>query len=81
MLPQAMRDIPKVKEGRINAMPTLSSSCLASVEYDLFTGTMHLTFNSGRSYTLHGVPEHHYYGLLNTSSPGWYWNRYLKGRY
>jgi hypothetical protein len=62
-------------------MPTLNSSCLSWVDYDRLTGTMHLTFSSGRGYTLHGVPEHHYYGLLNASSPGWYFNTYLKGRY
>jgi hypothetical protein len=42
---------------------------------------MHLRFRNGRSYTLRGVPEHHYYGLLNASSPGWYFNAYLKGNY
>jgi hypothetical protein len=42
---------------------------------------MYLSFRSGRSYTLHGVPEYHYYGLLNSSSPGRYFNAFLKGRY
>jgi KTSC domain len=42
---------------------------------------MYLAFRNGRSYTLRGVPEYHYYGLLNSSSPGWYFNAYLKGRY
>lgn len=61
-------------------MPSLnSSSCLSWVEYD--SGTMQLRFRSGRSYTLRGVPEHHYHGLLNASSAGWYFNAYLKGRY
>jgi hypothetical protein len=60
-------------------MPALSSSCLSWVEYD--SGTMYLSFRSGRSYTLHGVPEYHYYGLLNSSSPGRYFNAFLKGRY
>jgi hypothetical protein len=60
-------------------MPALSSSCLSWVEYD--SGTMYLTFRTGRSYTLRNVPEYHYYGLLNTSSPGLYFNTYLKGRY
>ena len=60
-------------------MPALHSSVLSWVEYDL--GTMDLTFRNGRSYTLHGVPETHYHGLLNSSSPGWYFNAYLKGRY
>ena len=64
---------------KTRVMPSLNSSCLRSVEYD--SGTMYLTFWSGRTYTLHGVPEHHYYGLLNASSAGWYFNAYLKGRY
>jgi hypothetical protein len=42
---------------------------------------MHLTFRNGDSYTLCGVPERHYYGLLHASSAGWYFNTYLKGRY
>ena len=62
-------------------MPALNSSCLVSIEYDYDSGTMYLRFRNGRSYTLRGVPERHYYGLLNTSSPGWYFNAYLKGRY
>jgi hypothetical protein len=40
---------------------------------------MYLRFRNGGSYTLHGVPDHHYHGLLNTSSPGWYFNYYLRG--
>lgn len=60
-------------------MPALQSSCLSWVEYD--SGTMLLTFRSGRRYTLQGVPVHHYHGLLNASSPGLYFNTYLKGRY
>ena len=60
-------------------MPSLRSSCLSCVEYD--SGTMYLRFRNGRSYTLHGVPEHHYHGLLRASSAGWYFNHYLKGRY
>ena len=62
-------------------MPALSSSCLSWVEFEPSTGAMQLRFRNGRSYTLRGVPERHYYGLLHTSSPGWYFNTYLKGRY
>ena len=60
-------------------MPALNSSCLSWVEYN--SGTMWLTFCNGSEYTLQGVPLHHYHGLLDTDSPGWYFNRYLKGRY
>jgi KTSC domain len=60
-------------------MPALNSSCLSWVEYD--SGTMELTFCSGRTYTLRGVPVHHYHGLINAASPGRYFIAYLKGRY
>ena len=62
-------------------MPSLDSSCLTWVEYDPFTGTMELTFRSGRHYTLRHVPSRHYHGLLTSDSPGWYFNACLKGRY
>jgi hypothetical protein len=60
-------------------MPSLNSSWLSWVDYD--SGTMYLSLCDGRSYTLHRVPIHHYYGLINSSSPGRYFNAYLKGRY
>ena len=62
-------------------MPTLNSSSIFDVEYDPESRALTVTFRSGRSYTLHDVPEHEYHGLLNSSSPGWYFNAYLKGRY
>ena len=58
-------------------MPALNSNCLAWVEYD--SGTVHLRFRHGHSSTLHGVREYHYSGLLNASSPGRYFNTFLKG--
>jgi hypothetical protein len=61
------------------AMPSVNSSCIAWVEYA--AGTLYLTFTSGRTYTLRGVPERHYLGLLLSSSPGRYFNEHLKGRY
>ena len=64
---------------RFGGRTSLNSSCLAWVEYA--SGTMRLGFRSGSTYTLRGVPDRHYYGLLCTSSPGWYFNTYLKGRY
>jgi hypothetical protein len=62
-------------------MPSLNFSCLAWVEYDFDSGTMYLRFRSGRTYPLRRVPERYYYGLLNASSAGWYFNYYLKGNY
>lgn len=60
-------------------MITVNSSCIRSVGYE--AGILYITFRSGRSYTLRGVPEYHYHGLLNSPSPGRYFNFYLKGRY
>jgi hypothetical protein len=60
-------------------MPALNSSCIAWAEYN--SGSLQLRFRNGRSYTLRGVPERHYHGLLRASSAGWYFNAYLKGRY
>lgn len=60
-------------------MPTLSSSCIRRAEYD--GSNLHITFQNGRTYTLRGVPERHYFGLINATSPGNYFNCYLKGRY
>jgi hypothetical protein len=60
-------------------MPSLNSSCIIWAEYE--AGTLYLKFNSGRTYTLSNVPESLYIGLLSASSPGRYFNDYLKGRY
>lgn len=62
-------------------MINLNSSCLSGVDYDPATRTMYLRFRNGRSYTLLGVPEHHFLGLVNAPSPGRYFNTHLKGRY
>ena len=60
-------------------MPTLNSSCISRADYEF--GTLYLTFRNGLTYTLRGVPEHHYHGLLRAPSAGAYFNRYLKSRY
>jgi KTSC domain len=62
-------------------MPTLNSSAISWIDYDPVNRTLSITFHSGRTYTLRGVPEYHYEGLLNSSSPGWYFNAYLRGNY
>ncbi|MCB1088516.1 MAG: KTSC domain-containing protein [Verrucomicrobiae bacterium] len=62
-------------------MIALNSSCIAWVEYIQLTRTLHIGFQNGRSYTLHGVPEYHYRGLLSASSAGRYFNQHLRGKY
>jgi len=66
-------------QGRWKAMPAPNSSCLAWVEYD--ASTMHLGFHNGRTCTLSGVPPYRYHGLLNATSPGWYFSSYRRGQY
>ena len=62
-------------------MPALNSSAISWVDYEPISRILQITFCSGRSYTLHGVPAYHYEGILNAPSPGWYFNTYLRGRY
>jgi hypothetical protein len=62
-------------------MPKLNSSAISWIDYDPVTRLLWITFHSGRAYTLHGVPEHHYQGLLTASSAGWYFTFYLRGHY
>lgn len=62
-------------------MIALNSSCISSVEYQPESRSLRIRFRSGRSYTLRGVPEYHYVGLVSARSAGRYFNRYLKGRY
>jgi hypothetical protein len=62
-------------------MPYLTSSCIDRVVYDNDTRIMKITFTSGADYTLRGVPEHHYRGLITAHSPGAYFNTHLKGKY
>ena len=62
-------------------MPSLNSSAISWVDYDPWSRTLEITFQSGRTYTLQGVPEYHYIGLLNASSAGRYFNDHLRGNY
>ena len=62
-------------------MDILNSSAIAWIDYDPISRILLVAFHSGCTYTLRGVPEYHYRGLLNTSSPGWYWSTYLLGNY
>lgn len=62
-------------------MPGIVSSAISWVEYDPATGDLEITFDSGRTYTLRGVPAYHYTGLLYAASPGAYFNFHLRGKY
>ena len=50
-------------------MPTINSSAITWIDYEPISCTLSVTSRSGRTYT------------LRTTSPGWYFNVYLKGNY
>lgn len=56
----------------------VSSSNLASVGYDSNSATLEIEFNHGGVYQYSGVPEDVYLGLMNASSHGQYFDRYVK---
>jgi len=63
-------------------MIRLSSSAIRAVDYNPWTGILEVQFTSGsRWYTHPGVPWSIYAGLVNASSPGGFYHRYIKGRY
>jgi hypothetical protein len=57
------------------------SSVLLEGEYDTDTQTLTITFASGRSYSLTGVPPDEWEKFRNAPSPGRYFNDFLKGQY
>jgi KTSC domain len=59
----------------------LNSSAIAFAEYDDETETLSITFRSGQTYDLNGVPEDIAQGLFDSSSPGTYWHTVLKDNY
>lgn len=62
-------------------MIPVRSSAIRAVDYDITTKRLLIKFTSGYSYVYHGVPESVFNGLLNASSKGQYFNRYIKNHY
>jgi hypothetical protein len=62
-------------------MTDLRSSNLGSAEYEPETQEMIITFKSGSSYAYSGVDQVTFDDLLTASSPGVYFNKWIKGRY
>lgn len=58
----------------------VSSSAIRAVGYDGHTLAVQFT-TSNTVYTHHGVPYSVYAGLMQASSMGAYYNRYIRGRY
>lgn len=59
----------------------VNSSNLRSIGYDQASQTLEIEFHSGRVYQYYGVPLSVYTGLMNASSHGTFFHRFIKGRY
>jgi hypothetical protein len=60
----------------------LDSSCIASAAYDEDTGTLDLTFTTGRRYRYYDVsPGKARYLMDRAPSPGRYYNSGIKGQF
>ncbi len=62
-------------------MISLDSSAIHLVHYDSDTGLLQIWFPKNGPYPFYRVPYDVYVGLINSSSPGSYYNLYIRGRY
>jgi len=63
-------------------MPILKSSAIYSAEYNARLNELYIVFVEGdEEYTYYGVPEIVYMDLINASSAGSYFNRYIRDKY
>jgi KTSC domain len=57
---------------------SVSSSNLASVGYDFARNLLEIAFRNGSVYQYYDVPHHIYEGLMQASSHGRYFDRFIK---
>lgn len=62
-------------------MVSVSSSRLESVGYDERLKLLHIQFVDGSLYEYYDVPKSVYIDLINASSAGKYFHKYVKGVY
>ena len=62
-------------------MVSINSSAIRAVDYDESSGKLTIYFRSSGGYTFYGVPWGVYAGLVSSSSPGSFYNLYIRGRY
>lgn len=62
-------------------MTYISSSAIRAVDYHWSSGRLTIYFHSSGGYTFYRVPVEVYNGLVSSSSPGSYYNSYIRGRY
>lgn len=56
----------------------VSSSAIVSVGYEQNTHQLEVEFRDGAVYKYYGVPPYVYFGLIQASSPGNYFNHVIK---
>jgi hypothetical protein len=61
------------------SMTPVSSSAIRAIGYD--GSTLRVAFRNGGVYDHPGVPYSVYIGLMNASSKGSFYSRYIRGRY
>ncbi|QJQ31973.1 KTSC domain-containing protein [Sphingomonas lacunae] len=63
-------------------MHYFSSTAIRAASYDVSTRVLSLQFTSAvKWYDYPGVPRHIYQGLLDATSKGTYFNRYIRDQY
>jgi hypothetical protein len=62
-------------------MIALDSSDLGAADFDDWSGTLTIEFNSGGVYEYDNVPRSEYVGLLRADSHGKYFHAQIKNRY
>jgi hypothetical protein len=65
------------KEDDMTHLP-VSSSCIASIGYDVFCARLEVEFLDGSYYQYSDVPEHIYRGLMTAPSHGTYFDKRIK---
>jgi KTSC domain-containing protein len=63
----------------MTTLTPVSSTAIRAIGYDGYMLTVE--FHSGRTYDHPGVPYSVYEGLMQASSKGTYYVRYIRGRY
>ncbi|MGV8997686.1 MAG: KTSC domain-containing protein [Parvibaculaceae bacterium] len=63
-------------------MPYFNSTAIRWADYDPSSRNLYVEFTSGpKRYTYYGVPPSIWQGLLNASSKGTYFDRYIRDNY
>ena len=78
---RAARRIGAFEEAAGEQSQSLNSSAIIRAGYSADDQTMSLTFIRGRTYTYYGVPASVYTSLVNSPSPGRYFNFNVRDRY